>query len=361
VIAVAWRWRARRAAAHRILAEYARIAILLLLGVAATGTISAIVVLPGWSALTSTGYGRLLLTKIALILVTVVLAIAGRRRLQVASPLRDAPAAGPLPGRATRTERLVLGAVLAVTAVLVSVAVPGVASGDLSLPPPPAGPVVRLASLAGQVTINITASDGQLVVRTSVPNPTGNDDAGASRTEVGAELGPAGHAQTLRLRRCGPDCFVGPAPWVRGTNVLTVTGAAKGWAGGSAAFTVAWPPVTDTRLLAQVLAEMRAAPAVTVHETVTSDTTAPTGPVSTNTLTGRGFLATEPYSTAGPLPVTVLTRDEDTTVVAVAMVDQGYYFRLSLAADHRITGEVITAPEHLITRTFDYPRTVPAR
>jgi hypothetical protein len=35
--------------------------------------------------------------------------------------------------------------------------------------------------------------------------------------------------------------------------------------------------------------------------------------------------------------------------------EQNYYFALRVAADDRVIGEVITTPEHLYTRTFDYP------
>ncbi len=82
VMAVAWTWRANRAAAHRVLAEYARLALVLLLLVALTGTVSATLALPSVSALTATGYGRLLMAKMALVAVAVGCAVAGRRRLR---------------------------------------------------------------------------------------------------------------------------------------------------------------------------------------------------------------------------------------------------------------------------------------
>ncbi len=291
VVAVAWRWRGHRAAAHRVLAEYGRLALALLLVVTVTGAVSAIVALPRASALVTSGYGRLLVGKMALVVAVVGCALVARWRVRLTSPLRPGPGEAPGPGRAARAERLLLGGVLAVTAVLVSVAVPGAAQ-TVALPPPPTGPVVRLATLDGEVTVDVTASDGRLELRTSVPAPSG--DAAESRTEVSARLG----ARPVALRRCGPSCFVGPVQWARGTNSLTVTASSRTWAGGTAAFRVPWPPVDDSRALAQVLGS---------------------------------------------------------TELAFAMLDQGYYFRLDVGRDHRITGEVITTPEHLYTRTFDYP------
>ena len=347
VIAVAWRWRANRAAAHRVFAEYAKLALALLLFVATSGALSAVVALPSASALATTGYGRLLVVKILLVAVVVGCAVAARNRVRLASPLRADRPAERLPGRAARTERILLTGVLAVTALLVSVAVPGRAdTGTLAFPPPPDGPVVRLATLAGEVTVDVAASDGQLEVRTSVPDPGG--EGGGDATRVSARLGP----RTVALRRCGPGCFVGPAQWTRGANTLAVTAASRKWAGGSATFAVPWPPATDARLLARVVAAMRATPAVTVRETVTSNTAGPAPIATTHTLTGADFASVEPYGDAGPLDVTVLSGTE----FAFALPGQGYYFRLRVAADRRIVAEVITTPQHLYTRTFDYPK-----
>ena len=343
VVAVAWRWRGHRAAAHRVLIEYGRLALALLLLVTVTGGVSAIVALPRASALVTSGYGRLLVGKIALVVAVVGCALAARWRVRLASPLR-ADGAAPGPGRAARAERLLLAGVLAVTAVLVSVAVPGAAQ-TVALPPPPTGPVVRLATLDGEVTVDVTASDGRLELRTSVPAPSGN--AAEKRTDVSARLG----ARPVALRRCGPSCFVGPVQWARGTNSLTVRASSRTWAGGTAAFRVPWPPIDDSRALTQVLDAMRAVPKVLVHESVTSNTSGPAPIVDTHALTGPDFVSVEPYTTAGTLPVTVI----DSTEIAFAMLDQGYYFRLDVGRDHRITGEVITTPEHLYTRTFDYP------
>jgi len=100
-----------------------------------------------------------------------------------------------------------------------------------------------------------------------------------------------------------------------------------------------------------VLAAMRAVPKVIVHESVTSNTSGPAPIVDTHALTRPDFVSVEPYSSAGTLPVTMI----GSTELAFAMLDQGYYFRLEVGRDDRITGEVITTPEHLYARTLDYP------
>ena len=108
-----------------------------------TGSLAGLREVGGWSALTGTGYGRLLLVK--LLLFAVVLAIASRARAWVQRHTTSArvPEAQQVPVRSLRTSVLAetgIGAiVLAVTAVMVattpavSAAVPGeqVVRGDL--------------------------------------------------------------------------------------------------------------------------------------------------------------------------------------------------------------------------------------
>jgi copper transport protein len=208
---------------------------------------------------------------------------------------------------------------------------------------------VRLATLDGEVTVGITASDGQLEIRTSVPDPRG--DGSGTSTDVSARLG----SRRVALRRCGPGCFVGPAEWLRGPNAVAVTAASRSWPGGTANFRVPWPPAPDARLLRRVVAAMRATRLVTVHESVTSDTAGPPPVIATHTLSGADFVSVEPYSAAAMPVATVVGHDAGGTELAFAMPAQGYYFALRVAANDRVVGEVITTPEHLYTRTFDYP------
>ena len=212
---------------------------------------------------------------------------------------------------------------------------------------------MRLATLDGELTVGVTASDGQVELRTSVPDPSGD---GARRTaELSATLGGPTSARPVILRRCGPGCFVGPVQWTRGANTLRVAASAKPWTGGTALFRVPWPPVADSRLLAQVIAAMRAVPKVVVHEAVTSDTAGPSPIVNTNTLTGPDFVSVEPYGKDGTLQVVVVGRDAGMTEIALRPARPGLYLSSSRSADHGVAGEVISTPQHLYTRTFDYP------
>jgi len=364
---VGWAWRSTPVLVRQLAGDYSRLALALFVAVVATGTLAALLLLPSWAALTGTSYGQLLLAKLTAVGAVAVLALAGRRRLRQAP--RSAGSANPMattePGRAARLERWLLVGVLGITALLVSVAPAGPASSALTLPPPPAGPVVRLGTLAGQVTVAVAASDGQLEVRTSTPSlgadtGTGGTDTGdtetGSRTGVTAEVAAAGsRGQQIALRRCGPGCFAGPAGWAPGLNRLRVTATADGWNGGTASFTVPWPPTPGQQLLGQVVATMRAVPAFTLHEAVTSDTSRPTPVIQTLPLTGARFLASEPYTNETGQDSTVLSRSRDSTTIAFALVAEGFYFELTVGPGHRIRAETLTSPGHLITRTFDYP------
>ncbi|MFD6416389.1 CopD family protein [Streptomyces sp. NPDC060194] len=96
------------ASVRPLLARYARVAVWLLAALAATGTLSTLRRLPPDVILTS-GYGRTLILKLALVGVVCVLALAARFRLHRA----------PADSRTTaRTELFALGAVALVSAVL---------------------------------------------------------------------------------------------------------------------------------------------------------------------------------------------------------------------------------------------------
>ena len=104
-------WRQDPVAMRGLVRLYANAAVWLFAVVVATGVVSALVLVPLGSLLT-TGYGIMVLVKAALVVVVAVMAIAGRARFR-----RD-PAAEMGPARATRLECYGLAAVLAATAVL---------------------------------------------------------------------------------------------------------------------------------------------------------------------------------------------------------------------------------------------------
>jgi len=118
VVRAAVAWRADPAAMQDLIRLYANAAAWLFGVVVVTGLLSALLLVPLGSLLT-TGYGRLLIGKAALVAVVAVLAIASRRSLR----RRAAAAAGP--PRTTKLEYALLAAVLLVTAVLTVITPPG--------------------------------------------------------------------------------------------------------------------------------------------------------------------------------------------------------------------------------------------
>jgi copper transport protein len=127
IVRAALAWRQDPAAVRRLVGLYARAAGWLFGAVVVTGVTSALVLVPLGDLLT-TGYGRVLIIKAALVAVAACLALRGRRWLR-----RD-PAAGAGPPlrhgvtRATRLEVATLVAVLAVTALLTALSPPRTSS-----------------------------------------------------------------------------------------------------------------------------------------------------------------------------------------------------------------------------------------
>lgn len=128
VLRAAVAWRADPAAMQGLIRLYGNAAAWLFSIVVITGVLSAVLLVPLSSLLTS-DYGRFLIAKAALVAVVAGLAVAGR----VAVGRRAAPGAGP--PRATRLECATLAAVLVVT-------------GLLTVITPPAKPIFGRASPA---------------------------------------------------------------------------------------------------------------------------------------------------------------------------------------------------------------------
>ena len=114
----------RERLAAATLARFSGIAAGVLLAVAASGTVLAWRVLGYWSALLETGYGRLLLVKVAIALVVAALGGWNRVRLlprvERAAGFADRGGAATVVQRALRFEALALVALLVVTGFLVS-------------------------------------------------------------------------------------------------------------------------------------------------------------------------------------------------------------------------------------------------
>ncbi len=331
--------------------DYARIALVLLVVVVATGTVQALLLVPAPADLVTTGYGRVLLTKIALVLLVIVCAALSRRRLRLSRITQSRPV-----GRAVRAETAALAAVLPLTAVLVSLAPPTPAGTALAAPPPlPSGPVVPVGTLAGQITVTAAASTGQLVVRLTTP---GEEDSNPPATPDYRLAGTLRSGQPLNFRGCGGGCFTAPLTWTDGDNTVALSVSAPPWPAGAATLDIPWPPRPDTTRLPQVITAMRAVPTFTLREAVTSDYHGDPGGEEALPITGPRFIVNEPYA-AGIANAVALGSAEQGDQLAFAFPAQGYVIRLWLAPDNRIVREVLVTPNHLITRTFDYGRAQP--
>jgi copper transport protein len=346
VARAAWTWRPWPPAVRWVLLGYARMALWLVVAVVATGTISAMLLVP-LPALTTTMYGRVLLVKLALVASAVGLAVLGRRALR-----------GPDDrlGRLQRTTRLegaALAGVLAVTATLVS-APP--ASAAQSVPAPaPVGIVVPIGDLAGQVGVSASASEGQIVVRLVTPR-RGDYYGPPQRTEyqLTASLAdPGGDQSALTFRDCGDGCFVAMADWAAGENLLSLRVAAEGWQGGTTAARVSWPPHPGDELVPAVAMAMRAAGEFEVFESVTSDTSQPMPEPILLRLDGETFLAGEPYA-SGEAPIAVQTSGGSQVRLAMGFPAERRFAALTLDDRGRIAEEMLTDPKHLVRRHFVY-------
>ena len=347
VVRGALAWRSDPAAVHGLVKAYARVAAWLFILVVATGVIEALLLVP-LPDLFTTDYGRALVIKAVIVAVAAGLAVVGRLWL------RRNPAPGTGPARVTRLEAVTLAMVLAAAAVLTTFAAPSLAtSGSLPFPPPASGPVVPVGGLAGEVSVYAAASAGQLVLTMSAP-----DENGAAEPRFTASVtlaAPGGAAKAVPVRGCGQGCFVAPARWARGDNLVTIRATATGgWAGGTTSLDVPWPPASGAAAFGHALALLRQTRSMTVYERVTSDTALGTGTQGQIPVSGATFLSTEPYA-SGLAPVTDLATGAGDRLLLLGFPGDGIAITLTLGASGRIVRETYANPGHLITRGFAYP------
>jgi copper transport protein len=350
VVRAGWAWRGRRAAVWWLVSGYSRTALWLAGGVLAAGLAMALLLVP-LDAVTTTGYGRTLLVKLALVATAIALAVSARWLLR---RRRD-------PARLARTatvEASVLVVVLAVSAVLT--ATPPADQESTWPPPAPAvGPVQPIGAMAGQLGLAIAASQEQLVVRVSTPRLGDYYDVPAEReyTLAGRHVpaGTGGEPVTLAFRPCGDDCFVADARWAEGENLLTLRATAQGWQGGDASVVVPWPvtPVDDQ--LARVVAAMDRAGGFTVLESISSDTSRPMPAPQPLPIDAGTFLSDQPYGTGVAPQGVVLPDDRDgRTRLRLGFPAERRFAELVVAADGRLISEALSGPKHVIRRSFQY-------
>ncbi|WP_328982720.1 copper resistance protein CopC [Streptomyces mirabilis] len=340
-------WRGERAAARGLLSAYARLAAWLFAAVVTTGVIAALLLVPLGDVFHTT-YGQVLLAKIALVAGAAALAYLARRRLH------SAP--GRLPYRPARVEASALIVVLAVSATLTVLRAPADANRPLSFAPPTTGPVVPAGTRAGEIGISARASTGQLIVELTAPQVGNPDDQSYGLSATLAD--PRGTRRALKLRGCGTGCFYTQLTWREGTSHLTLTASAgEEWAGGRAGLAITWPARPDAALLRETVGAMKKAPRFTLHELVTSNTTLGLGDLKQLPITGKEFLAAEPYGSGTAPVITRLPDDNGHRRLALAYPAEHTQLDLTLDETGRILHETLTAPNHLVTRTFVYPET----
>ena len=349
--AALWRAAGRTNAAWQLVGLYSRSALVAYLAVTITGTLAAVLLIPTLASLLQTGYGQALLVKLALVTMVTGLALHARRRLR-----RD-----QADFAVTRTHRMqprVMTAVLASTAVLLSINPPRLsAAAQQELPPPaPTGPVQAFGALAGQLTVGVTVSAGQL--RVQVSNPS-SDDQGKAKDQTftaTARLGRPGEpTRRTVLRPCGLGCFVAPTQLAAPGLRVELDVASPGWTGGQVALDVPWPPVPAGAELRRALALLRAAPEVTIDEQVSSDTSRPAPIAVTVRDSGPRFLSTEPYGDPGALQPFTLPPAGGLRRLAFG-VGGTYFVEFTLDAAGHLTAERLVTPNHLIQRRLHYPR-----
>jgi copper transport protein len=352
VVRTAIAWRDHPGSVRALVRLYARVAAWLFALVVVTGLVAALILVRPLGDLFTTGYGQVLLVKMALVGTAAALAVAGRRWL------RHRPAPGAGPARATRAESGTLAGVLAVAALLSTLVAPSLTASGGALPfaPPASGPVVPLGGRAGEVGIYATASAGQIVLQLSTPEVNG---AAESQFTVAMTVaGPHGAARALQVRGCGQGCEVAAAQWARGDNLLTLRVTASGWTGGTTSLDVPWPPVGGTTLLRRALAAMNLVSSMTLYEQVTSDTARGAGITNSIALSGRQFLGGEPYA-GGTVPVADLVGGTGgQQILYLGFPDAATWVELTVGAHDapdRFAHEILVDPGHLISRAFAYP------
>ena len=169
---------------------------------AVAGTVMAVIVLPSLSDLWSTGYGRVLLVKVAIVAAVVALGAYNRRWLvpAVARRVDGGAAAAPVAWRrlirSVRVELGLLLAVIVVTAILVGRSPED--SSATAAPPPPVGAEVVLSASAGVVELS------------ALPSRTGYFETELTLSDpAGEPLLPA-RPPTVELTE--PEQAVGPLP-----------------------------------------------------------------------------------------------------------------------------------------------------
>jgi copper transport protein len=309
-----------------------------------SGVASATLLVPGWSEVLATGYGRLLTAKSVLVVVAVGLAVAARLWLL--------PAGRTIPLRwLTRPELGVLAAALAIAAVLIEVAPPEprLDTDWLLGAPPMEGRVGRAADVAGHMMIDVQAGEGRLDV--NVRGPSGGIDADLDLT---ARL-PGGREVELHPRPCGVGCFTQPFDPPSGETLLAVEAHAEGWRGGSAELELTWPPVPEEpERFERMRRAMLDVEGLTVAE---SSDEYPADASEGFEIDGEGFTELMPWAGGGVTAVRGVPGEPERFTFYLS--GSTMWFDVTVDERGRLVTQRLVNPGHDIRYRFAYPPATP--
>lgn len=353
VVRLALAWRNRSLATWMVVGAYARLAVALFLVVLATGTLSALLLLPTVSDWTGTTYGQVLLLKLGLFASAVAAALTARTRhrrgVEDDRHVVDLEKRTPwVLSRAARLEAALLAGLMVVTAGLTSATPPRLVAQQAVLLPAPTGAVVRAAERTNQVTVAVVASDGRLEARAYAPGPQES-----VRYDLRLSVGTGnGQTRSPDLQPCGVGCWSAQVDWAEGLNVVAADVTATGWDAGRARIEVRWPPRPAADLLRTVQTTMGAQSQIEATESVTSGFGA--APTTTSRRTGQEYLEDEPWSDGGVTDPVTYTVDGVRTL-AFAMPVLGYHFTMTLDEQDRVVESRVVTRKHLLQRSYRYP------
>jgi copper transport protein len=170
--------------AGTVFAAFSRLALGAVLVLVGTGAVNGLLRLASWSQLWSTGYGQVLLAKLALVTVALLAAAGSRRHVQ-----QHRAAAGTV-----RVEALVTIAVVAVTAALSTI-------------PPPADTGSAVAAQPTVEVVTLDLAEGRAAELHVDPAGTGGS---ALHLELRNGAGAPLRARTVTLRAALPEQDLGP-------------------------------------------------------------------------------------------------------------------------------------------------------
>jgi copper transport protein len=350
LVVIAVRGEERRSALVAGARRYSRFALPTVLVILATGVLTAIPEFRSVGEVVSTGYGRTLLIKSALIAVALLLAVTARRRALPANPPRRLA----LLRRLTMAEATTVLAVLIAAAVLVNAAPPRApaaaqASTALLGPPPVAGPTVQLADLAGQLVVGLTAGAQELQFTVFPPAYQAAGDL--SLTADARE--PDGSSRNLFARPCGNGCFAVGFPLHPGFTVVTVHASSSKWTGGDVRFAVPWPLGPEQpAVISRVVGAMQALRSLTFTERVTIAYGSPQPP-TTQSLNGQRYMQIDPFGAGGEDVHSLGTRSGLSEFAFVyTLGGSNIWYRIWVDRRYRLRQELIVGEQGRIVRTF---------